>query len=373
MGAVLDFLQAAWNFGPGRIRFATFTVPNVESIHEGFDWLAESWHRVLSGKVWGRMIAGGFRCFEVKPGKDGKWNVHLHAILLLWNPNESYKAMREAWDRATGLERANVRFDTLRNVKGRKGRSKAQAVAAYIAKYLVKVEDIAGAERAPGGLAHLADALQGRRLWAAWGVAAVARKWLRLAKPVWMDRARQWLDGYKGEAGESLEGAELVDTSTGEAIQLGNLRPWSGLFEGEPPDQFDLPPEALAFTWYSPGPLPRYRAHGKWIGWRAWWTMTQAERRPTRWKDHFRSIYRPKLDNEPSDIRQLDYSTAAFRPSVMLRAFIRRTFHDQVSKIGWRGAVQWADALPDHLRAFIHEREAYHGNTDHNSWAWLEA
>lgn len=363
MGEALEFLHQAWRFGPGRIRFATFTVPNVENIAEGFDWLAESWHKILAGKTWGKMVAGGFRCFEVKPGKDGKWNVHLHAIMALWNPEVSYAKMHELWDKATGVRKANLRFDQLRRVKGRNGKSKAQAVAAYIAKYLVKFEDVAGVEKAPGGLAHLADALQGRRMWGAWGVAAVARKWIRQAKPVWMKRAHEWINGYRGEQGQPLESVELVDTSTGESLPMEGARPWAALFDGEPPDQIELPPDALAFTWWSPGPQPIFRHEGRWIGWRTWWNATQDQRRPTRYARHFAPIYRPKVDTEPSNYGHLDYSPSPFRASIHVRSIVRRSFHSVLERLGWAEAVAWVDRLPDHLRTIIHEREAYHGGT----------
>lgn len=370
MGDALDFLHAAWGFGPGRIRFATFTIPNVEDIAHGFDWLAESWHRVLAGKTWGKLIAGGFRCFEVKPGKDGKWNVHLHAVMMLWSPQISYDKMHELWDKATGVNKANLRFDQLRKVKGRNGKSKAQAVAAYIAKYLVKFEDLAGVEKAPGGMAHLADALQGRRMWGAWGVAAVARKWLRMAKPQWMTRAREWINGYRGEAGQPVESVDLVDTATGEALPMEGARPWAALFDGEPPDQLELPPDALAFTWWNEGPLAIFRRAGKSIGWRAWWNATARERKPTRYTKHFAPIYRPKVDIEPSNYGHLDYSPSPFRLSVHVRSIVRRSFHAVLDSLGWAEAVAWVDRLPVHLREIIHEREAYHGRTIEHPWTF---
>ena len=352
MGNVLDFLKEAWGFGPGRIRFATFTIPNVDRIDEGFDWIAEAWHKALSGKAWGKMIAGGFRCFEVKPGKDEKWNVHLHAILCLWNPEVSYKKMHEIWDRSTGVEKANLRFDQLRKVKGRNGRSKAQAVAAYIAKYLVKFEDLAGCAKAPGGLAHLADALQGRRMWSAWGIAATARKWWKLAKPEWMNRAREWINGYRSETGAALERSEVVDTLTGEALPV-EARPWTGLFGGEPPDMLQLPPDALAFTWWSAGPLPIFRTLGKWIGWRRWWQDTTRERKPTRYRLHFAAIYRPLSDTEPSNYGHLDYSPSPQSFTRQRNANLRRTFNGIVHRLGWPEAGAWMDRLPDHLRPVL--------------------
>src|SRR5260221_10020453 len=103
--------------------------------------LTTAWHKALATKTWSRMVAGAFRCFEVKPGKDGRWNVHAHAVILLWAPGVPYEVLRGVWNRAAeseGLE-LNQRFDQLRQkVKARKGGSKAAAVASYLVKYLVK-------------------------------------------------------------------------------------------------------------------------------------------------------------------------------------------------------------------------------------------
>jgi len=198
----------AWGWKSDRIRFATLTVPNVQNAADGLDQLAEAWHKTLATKTWGRLIAGGFRAFEVKPGRDGKWNAHLHAILFLWTPGVPYALLREAWNKAAGGE-FNQRFDELRaKAKPREGETKADAAARYLVKYLVKGEDLKTMRTAPGGVPHLLAAMEGRRLFSAFGLAAAARRLERHERPNWTRSYNRHLEGYN-HAGERPEAATL--------------------------------------------------------------------------------------------------------------------------------------------------------------------
>jgi len=145
---------------------------------------------------------------EIKPGKNELWNVHLHAILYLWTPAVPYALIREAWDRAAG-GRFNQRFDSLRNkARGSENESKASAAARYLVKYLVKHEELAGTRRMPGGLPHLLGALEGRRLFGAWGLGAAALRIERTERPRWTGQYDRHLTGYTHE-GKPPESATL--------------------------------------------------------------------------------------------------------------------------------------------------------------------
>lgn len=201
-------LVDAWGWKADRIRFATLTVPNVENVADGLDQLAEAWHRTLATKTWGRLIAGGFRAFEVKPGRDGKWNAHLHAILFLWTPGVPYELLRQAWNKAAGGN-YNQQFDQLRNkAKPREGETKAAAAARYLVKYLVKAEEIKDMRKAPGGIPHMLAALEGRRLFSAFGLGAAARRLERHERPNWTRSYNRHLEGYHHN-GERPERATL--------------------------------------------------------------------------------------------------------------------------------------------------------------------
>lgn len=199
MAGALQMVEA-WGWSADRVRFATLTIENVVDVDEGLTRIMEAWHRTLATKTWGRLIAGGFRAVEVKPGKDGKWNVHLHAILFLWTPGVPYKLLREAWNKAAGGV-FNQRFDRLRRkARAAEGESKALAAARYLVKYLVKQEELRGARRMPGGLPHLLGAMEGRRFFGAWGLGAAALRIERRERPAWTGTWDRHLAGYRRPA-----------------------------------------------------------------------------------------------------------------------------------------------------------------------------
>lgn len=244
MGRTLKLVES-WGWTADRVRFATLTVPNVESVAEGLDQLAEAWHRTLATKTWGRLIAGGFRAFEVKPGRDGKWNAHLHAILFLWTPGVPYALLREAWNRAAGGN-FNQQFDQLRGkARPRKGESKAAAAARYLVKYLVKHEDLKNARNAPGGVPHLLASLEGRRMFSAFGLGAAARRLERHERPNWTRSYNRHLEGYHHQ-GERPDAATLeLVTGRRERIEIP-LPPLPAQFR-EAPDALE-PNETGAWT-----------------------------------------------------------------------------------------------------------------------------
>lgn len=239
MKRVLNLVDA-WGWKADRIRFATLTIPNVVNVADGLDQLAEAWHRTLATKTWGRLIAGGFRAFEVKPGRDGRWNAHLHAILFLWTPGVPYSLLRQAWNKAAGGE-FNQQFDQLRGkARPKEGETKAAAAARYLVKYMVKVEELKEARTAPGGIPHLLAALDGRRLFSAFGLGAAARRLERHERPNWTRSYNRHLEGYHHE-GEHPEHAtiELV-TGHRERVEIP-LPPLPSAFR-EAPDSLEPSP-----------------------------------------------------------------------------------------------------------------------------------
>lgn len=245
MAGALKMIEA-WGWTHERTRFATLTIENTESADEGINRIMEAWHRTLATKTWGRLIAGGFRAVEIKPGRDGKWNVHLHAILYLWTPAVPYKLIRDAWDKAADGH-YNQRFDALRNkARAMPGESKASAAARYLVKYLVKHEEIAGTRRMPGGLPHMLGAIEGRRLFGAWGLGAAAMRIERTERPNWTAQYDRHLSGYSHE-GQPPERAELeTPWGTRERIEIPLPSLPAAFSRDEIPDQ--LEPKGTAWT-----------------------------------------------------------------------------------------------------------------------------
>lgn len=238
MAGALKLIEG-WGWTAERTRFATLTIENVEDADDGIRRIMEAWHRTLATKTWGRLIAGGFRAVEIKPGKNGKWNAHLHAILYLWIPAVPYRLVRDAWDRAAG-GRYNQRFDELRNkARAMPGESKAAAAARYLVKYLVKNEEIKGTRRMPGGLSHLLGAIEGRRMFGAWGLGAAALRIERHERPRWTAAWDRHLTGYNHE-GVPPESA-VIETPWGtrEAVEIP-MPPLPAAFRREDiPDQVE--------------------------------------------------------------------------------------------------------------------------------------
>lgn len=267
-----------WKLGIHHVRFATYTLPNRENAAELLGELAAAWHRMLANRRFSRLVAGGFRCFEVKPGKDGKWNGHLHAILYLWVPGVPYAELRRAWDTAAQNpgQTYNQRFDELKKLaKPRPGETKAAAAARYLVKYLAKFEDLKEARGMPGGLPHLLAATEGRRMFSAWGIGAVARRKVRAERPRWAAQVRRHLEGYVRNDLKPV--AAELDTPQG---RMGIPIPFPALparlAAEELPDQL-APADFKIRAIHAPSPL---RVHGglhllptqkktlrDWMGW----------------------------------------------------------------------------------------------------------
>ena len=222
MAGALKMIEG-WGWNSDRTRFATLTIENTDSAEDGITRVMDAWHRTLATKTWGRLIAGGFRAVEIKPGKNEKWNVHLHAILYLWTPAVPYRLIRDAWDKAAG-GRYNQRFDTLRNkAKAAPGETKAAAAARYLVKYLVKHEEIRGTRRMPGGLPHMLGAMEGRRLFGAWGLGAAALRIERKERPNWTAQWDRNLTGYSHQG--QAPGNATLETPWGTRERIEIPRP----------------------------------------------------------------------------------------------------------------------------------------------------
>lgn len=264
-----------WGFNWSRVRFATLTMPNTESAAAGIEALSAAWHRMLANRRFSRMVAGGFRCFEAKAGKDGKWNIHLHAIIWLWNEGVPYETLREVWDQAAGGS-YNQDFQELKKkAKPRPGETREAAAVRYLTKYLVKFEEADEARQAPGGILHLAAALEGRRMFSAFGMGAVARRKTRHERPQWLKAYERHLMGYRFN-GESPSSAQLESTLGKDevGIPLPNL---PGMLRVDDiPEQIEARPfQACTVAMVSPlrkhkglHLLPRTKREMKdWLGW----------------------------------------------------------------------------------------------------------
>jgi Replication protein/Transposase zinc-binding domain len=270
----------AWGFDWARVRFLTLTLPNTDSVHVGMEALASAWHRFLANPRTRRLIAGGFRCFEVKPGQDGRWNIHLHAIVWTWAVGAPYAVLRQIWDKAARAPQGqtfNQRFDELRKkAKPMPGETKASAAARYLVKYLAKLEDLEGAAKAPGGLPHMLAALEGRRMFADFGVGKAARRIHRHESPAWLANLQRHLDGHRNAAGEQPVSAHLDGPGWKGFVRVPVPPTPAALSEHEIPEQLEKVPARIRDV-RAGRPLDQYEwkkipsqgnALKKWLAWR---------------------------------------------------------------------------------------------------------
>jgi hypothetical protein len=165
--------------------------------------------------------------------------------LFLWTPGVPYALLRKAWNTSAGGE-YNQQFDQLRvKAHPKEGKTKAQAAAHYLVKYLVKPEELTLARTAPGGIPHFLAALEGRRLFSAFGLAAAARRLERHERPNWTRTYNRHLEGYHHD-GERPDTATLeLLTGHRESIEIP-LPPLPSAFR-EAPDTLE-PNPAGAWT-----------------------------------------------------------------------------------------------------------------------------
>lgn len=66
----------------GVLSLLTLTVRNSPTIEEGLIKLMEGWRKLKRRKYFLKRVKGGILVVEVKLGKDGRWNLHAHLLII---------------------------------------------------------------------------------------------------------------------------------------------------------------------------------------------------------------------------------------------------------------------------------------------------
>lgn len=218
-------LAREWGFDESNLRFLTLTIPNGNDIPTLREEAHSSWARLQRTRWWPGRVFGWFRGSEVITGQDGKWNLHLHIVVVLWSRQISYQNVWEAWEAACG-SRYQVDVESLRDIRRKaRGRGTSRAVH-YITKYITKREELSKLKEGPGGLAHLFSGTRGMRTFAAGGGASVLRRMLDVLMPTWALQAERVMWGADLMDGRPPFRAEEVDPETGEVIETGLPKPF---------------------------------------------------------------------------------------------------------------------------------------------------
>ena len=218
-------LAREWGFDEANLRFVTLTVPNGASIPALREEAHSAWARLQRTRWWPGRVFGWFRGSEVITGEDGRWNMHLHIVVILWSRQISYQNLWEAWEAACG-ERYQVDVESLQDVRRKaRGRGTSRAVH-YITKYIAKREELAKLKEGPGGLAHLFSGTRGMRTFAMGGGASVLRRMLDVLMPTWALQAERIMEDADLRDGRPPFRAEEVDPTTGEAVEVEIPKPY---------------------------------------------------------------------------------------------------------------------------------------------------
>jgi hypothetical protein len=218
-------LAREWGFDEAHLRFVTLTVPNGKSIPALREEAHSAWARLQRTRWWPGRVFGWFRGSEVITGQDGRWNMHLHIVVILWSRQISYQNLWEAWEAACG-ERYQVDVESLQDVRRKaRGRGTSRAIH-YITKYIAKREELAKLKEGPGGLAHLFSGTRGMRTFAMGGGASVLRRMLDVLMPTWALQAERIMEDADLRDGRPPFRAEEVDPATGEAAEMEIPKPY---------------------------------------------------------------------------------------------------------------------------------------------------
>ncbi|MDP1832618.1 MAG: protein rep [Geothrix sp.] len=218
-------LAREWGFNEAHLRFVTLTVPNGENVTDLREKAHSAWARLQRTRWWPARVFGWFRGSEVITGKDGRWNLHLHVVVILWSRQISYQNVWDAWEVACG-KRYQVDIEGLRDIRRKaKGRGTTRAIH-YISKYIAKREDLAKLKAGPGGLAHLFSGTRGMRTFAMGGGCSVLRRLLDVLMPTWALQAERVMEDAEMRDGKAPFRCEEVDTSTGEIMEATIPKPY---------------------------------------------------------------------------------------------------------------------------------------------------
>lgn len=218
-------LAREWGFDESNLRFLTLTVPNGKTIPALREEAHSAWARLQRTRWWPGRVFGWFRGSEVITGQDGRWNMHLHVVVVLWSRQISYQSIWDAWQAACG-NRYQVDVETLRDIRRKaRGRGTSRAVH-YITKYIAKREDLAKLKAGPGGLAHLFSGTRGMRTFAMGGGCSVLRRMLDVLMPTWALQAERVMEDAELRDGRAPFRAEEIDPQTGEITEVPPPKPY---------------------------------------------------------------------------------------------------------------------------------------------------
>lgn len=218
-------LAREWGFDESHLRFVTLTVPNGSTIPALREEAHSAWARLQRTRWWPARVFGWFRGSEVITGQDGRWNMHLHVVVILWSRQISYANVWDAWEAACG-ERFQVDIEGLKDIRRKaKGRGTTRAVH-YITKYIAKREELAKLKAGPGGLAHLFSGTRGMRTFAMGGGCSILRRMLDVLMPSWALQAERVMEDAELRDGRAPFRAEEVDPESGEVLETAIPKPY---------------------------------------------------------------------------------------------------------------------------------------------------
>lgn len=112
-------LQPKYSF-----KFLTLTIPNMDNPVDQLKQLRSSFRRLRQRKWWKDRVKGGCIFYEVKTAKDGKYHIHLHAIVE--SKYLPQKDLAELWQAVSPGSIVDIRWIS------------DKAIVNYITKYTTK-------------------------------------------------------------------------------------------------------------------------------------------------------------------------------------------------------------------------------------------
>jgi len=94
------YLPYVEGLNPDNVRRIDLTIKNVEDLKQGVDKVRDSFTKLRRRDYYKRRIQGGIYGIEANPGKDGKWNVHLH--FLYYGSYIPQSRLSDDWKDITG-------------------------------------------------------------------------------------------------------------------------------------------------------------------------------------------------------------------------------------------------------------------------------
>lgn len=119
------FLMKNVTLSKGRsFKFLTMTIPNMDNPAEQLKIIQKSFRRLRQRKYWKTKVEGGCVFYEVKTGTDGKYHIHLHAIIQ--SDYIPVKELSEIWSQVSPGCIIDIRWIS------------DKAIINYITKYTTK-------------------------------------------------------------------------------------------------------------------------------------------------------------------------------------------------------------------------------------------